>query len=78
LKALQNVIGAHFVNNKSFPRYAVGNVRLRLFFSAAVLSQLFVPYISRSQTKPFHLLEATTEDIQSAYRSGQLTARQLV
>lgn len=30
------------------------------------------------QTKRFHLLDATIEDIQNAYKSGQLTSRQLV
>ncbi|MBI2821036.1 MAG: hypothetical protein HYX74_02315, partial [Acidobacteria bacterium] len=33
---------------------------------------------SENQAKPFHLLEATIQDIHSAYQSGQLTARQLV
>ncbi len=33
---------------------------------------------SSSQTKTFHLLEATIEDVHSAYRSGKLTSHQLV
>ncbi|MBI4464371.1 MAG: amidase, partial [Acidobacteria bacterium] len=37
-----------------------------------------VPGHSRNQAKPFHLMEATIEDIHNAYRSGELTSRQLV
>jgi Asp-tRNA(Asn)/Glu-tRNA(Gln) amidotransferase A subunit family amidase len=33
---------------------------------------------ARSQARPFRLLETTIEDVHAAYRSGQLTARQLV
>jgi amidase len=46
------------------------------FFLLALLS--FGPSKSKSQTKTFHLLEATIEDIHDAYRSGRLTSRQLV
>src|SRR5262245_24242772 len=33
---------------------------------------------STGQAKPFHLLEATVDDVHSAYKSGKLTAHQLV
>jgi Asp-tRNA(Asn)/Glu-tRNA(Gln) amidotransferase A subunit family amidase len=33
---------------------------------------------STGQTKPFHLLEATVDDVHNAYKSGKLTAHQLV
>ena len=33
---------------------------------------------STSQTRPFHLLEATVEDVHNAYKAGTLTSRQLV
>ncbi|MBI4458456.1 MAG: amidase, partial [Acidobacteria bacterium] len=36
------------------------------------------PGDSWGQAKPFRLMEATVEDIQAAYKSGQLTAHQLV
>ena len=36
------------------------------------------PVRSMGQTKPFHLQEATIEDVHNAYKSGQLTAHQLV
>lgn len=45
---------------------------------ALALLYLLLPGNSRSQAKPFPLLEATIEDIHNAYRSGQLTCRQLV
>src|SRR5450631_1113522 len=32
----------------------------------------------QGQTKPFHLAEATIQDVQDAYKSGRLTTRQLV
>jgi amidase len=51
----------------------------RLAFSLAWLSCLFIwPGKSRSQTKPFHLAEATIEDVRDAYKSGKLTSHQLV
>lgn len=37
-----------------------------------------VPGNTESQAGPFRLLEATIEDIHNAYKSGQLTCRQLV
>ena len=48
------------------------------FASILVTLIFFVPIKSESQTEPFHLLEATMEDIHSAYRSGRLTSHQLV
>src|SRR5262245_39107314 len=33
---------------------------------------------AQSQGQPFHLLEATVDDVHAAYESGRLTARQLV
>lgn len=46
------------------------------FVSLALLS--CAPNKSTSQPQPFHLLEATIEDIQNAYRSGRLTSHELV
>src|SRR5438105_4524441 len=37
-----------------------------------------VPQSSSAQTKPFHLLETSVEDVHNAYKSGKLTAHQLV
>src|SRR5262245_52874910 len=45
--------------------------------AALLLSSLFVAP-GRSQPKPFRLEEATIAEIHEAYKSGQLTARQLV
>lgn len=36
------------------------------------------PRKATSQAEPFHLLEATVEDVHNAYKSGALTARRLV
>jgi amidase len=45
----------------------------------SLLSLFFVPSArSLAQTKPFHLQEATIQDIQDAYKSGRLTSHQLV
>ena len=33
---------------------------------------------SESQTKPFHLLETTVDEVHEAFKSGSLTARRLV
>ena len=48
--------------------------------TALVLFALFCVGSRKSsgQTKPFHLLEATVDDIHNAYKSGKLTSRQLV
>ena len=45
-----------------------------VFFSLLSL----VPGCSSSHIQPFHLLEATIEDVHNAYESGDLTSRQLV
>jgi len=54
-------------------------------FKSAVISALALatllsvePRKSTGQAKPFHLLEATVDDIHAAYRAGKLTSRQLV
>ena len=50
-----------------------------LVFALAFFSLILLcPVRSMGQTKPFHLQEATIEDVQNAYKSGQLTAHQLV
>jgi amidase len=50
-----------------------------MLFAIAVLVLLCgVPSDGRSQTKAFHLQEATIEDVHGAFKSGRLTARQLV
>jgi Asp-tRNA(Asn)/Glu-tRNA(Gln) amidotransferase A subunit family amidase len=59
------------MNNNHIPRYAIGSIVLLL------LSSVFVG-AGRSQTKAFHLAEATVQEVHDAYTSGQLTARQLV
>src|SRR6266571_3921360 len=66
------------MNKKRVPRLAL-RLKSTLTFAPILLVLLFfAPSKSTSQTKPFHLLEATIEDIQNAYRSGRLTSRQLV
>ncbi len=59
------------MNNRKSLRCACGSIALMFLVS------LF-PGKGQSQTKPFHLAEATIKDVQDAYKSGQLTARQLV
>src|SRR5438128_7953786 len=47
--------------------------------SLAFISWLVIwPGNSKSQTRPFHLPEATIEDVHDAYKSGRLTSHQLV
>jgi amidase len=46
--------------------------------SLAVWALLLGPLGSQGRTKPFHLAEATIEDVRAAYQSGRLTAHQLV
>src|SRR5712692_2222804 len=54
-------------------------MRRTLVFALALFSLIFLwPARSIGQTKPFHLQEATVEDVHDAYKSGQLTAHQLV
>jgi len=47
------------------------------FLALVFLGSLF-PGKGESQTKPFHLAEATIQNIHDAYKSGRLTAHQLV
>src|SRR5947209_13865208 len=64
---------------KSIPRLTSKPPKSIVAFAFILLILLFFgPSKSASQTKPFHLLEATIEDIHSAYRSGRLTSHQLV
>src|ERR1700730_13476157 len=57
--------------NQNIPRHASGPIALLFLVS------LF-PSEGQSQTKPFHLEEASVQDIQDAYKSVRLTAHQLV
>src|SRR5258708_26086907 len=67
------------MNRKGALRYASGSAKRTVAFSLALLSWLFIwPGKSRTQTRPFHLAEATTEDVRDAYKSGRLTSHQLV
>lgn len=59
------------MNKWNILRHACGSIALLFLVS------LF-PGQGRSQTKPFHLEEATIQDVQDAYKSGRLTAHQLV
>lgn len=67
------------MTNTSIPRFP-----LRSFTSAMAIAAFFLalitvgPRTGASQTRPFHLLEATIEDIHREYQAGRLTARQLV
>lgn len=64
---------------KSISRITPKPLKSTFAFAFILLALIFfVPIKSESQTKPFHLLEATIEDIHSAYRSGRLTSHQLV
>jgi amidase len=64
---------------KSTSRITSKLLKSTFAFASILLTLIFfVPIKSESQTKPFHLLEATIEDIHSAYRSGRLTSHQLV
>src|SRR5579864_5951835 len=56
---------------RTIPRHACG-------LSALLFLVSLFPSKSQSQTKPFHLAEATIQDVQDAYKSGGLTAHQLV
>ena len=46
--------------------------------SLAVWALLLGPLGSQGRTKPFHLAEATIEDVRAGYQSGRLTVHQLV
>jgi amidase len=64
---------------KRTPRLASKPLKSAVPFAFILFVLLsFAPNKSTSQTKPFHLLEATIEDIHSAYKSGRLTSHQLV
>src|SRR5438309_5030234 len=64
---------------KGIPRLASKPLKSTVAFALILLALLFsAPSKSTSQTEPFALLEATIEDIHSAYRSGRLTSHQLV
>jgi hypothetical protein len=62
------------------PTNARRRVRARCASGHIVLFLLFslLPIEGQTQTKPFHLMEAGIQDVQDAYKSGRLTARQLV
>src|SRR5437016_1376797 len=63
---------------RSIPR-VLGSFQLKFAFASVLLALLlFAPSKAASQSKNFHLLEATIEDVHDAYKSGQLTAHQLV
>jgi amidase len=65
--------------DKSIPRFASAPLKSTLAFAFILLALLFfAPAKTTSQTKPFHLQEATIEEIHSAYKSGRLTSHQLV
>jgi amidase len=65
--------------DKSIPRFASAPLKSTLAFAFILLALLFfAPTKTTSQTKPFHLQEATIEEIHSAYKSGRLTSHQLV
>ncbi|MEE8197195.1 MAG: hypothetical protein V3T69_08475, partial [Acidiferrobacterales bacterium] len=51
-----------------------------LLSQSTLLLCVLLPFVSLAsgQDKPFNLLEATIESIHVAYRSGELTSRQLV
>ena len=55
-------------------RCRAGCAALLVLFAIQLLSAREI----RGQNSPFHLLEATIDDIHAAYQSGNLTARQLV
>jgi len=63
---------------RSIPR-VLSSFQLKFAFASVLLALLpFAPSKATSQSKNFHLLEATIEDVHDAYKSGQLTAHQLV
>jgi amidase len=63
---------------RSIPR-VLGSFQLKFAFASVLLALLlFAPSKAASQSKNFHLLEATIEDVHDAYKSGRLTAHQLV
>src|SRR6202521_4263564 len=59
------------MNMRNIPRHACRPMALLFLVS-------IFPGAGQSQTKPFHLEEATIQDVQNAYKSGRLTTHQLV
>jgi Asp-tRNA(Asn)/Glu-tRNA(Gln) amidotransferase A subunit family amidase len=60
-------------------RLLSARLRFKLLFASGLIAlPFFWPGETMTQNQPFHLLEATVEDIHNAYKSEQLTARQLV
>ena len=47
-------------------------------FIALLLLVYLLPSEGQSQTRAFHLTEATIQNVQDAYKSGRLTAHELV
>src|SRR5215469_17838992 len=59
------------MNKRNIPMCACRSIALLFFVSLSA-------GVGQSQTKAFHLAEATIQDILDAYKSGQLTAHRLV
>ena len=56
-------------------------VELKLAIASGLVCSVLLSSAARqstAQTKPFHLLETSVEDVHNAYKSGKLTAHQLV
>ncbi len=67
------------MGNTSISRVTSRSFRSKTTIAALLLALAAIwPRTGASQTTPFHLLEATVTDIQSAYTSGRLTSRRLV
>ena len=65
--------------NESAVLYCASPTKRTLAFALAFFFLNFVvPVKTMAQTKPFHLEEATIEDVHNAYKSGRLTSHQLV
>jgi Asp-tRNA(Asn)/Glu-tRNA(Gln) amidotransferase A subunit family amidase len=63
-----------------FMHQGFDNKAARHASASMVLLLLVYPFPSegQSQTRAFHLTEATIQDVQDAYKSGRLTAHELV
>src|SRR5712691_13310465 len=67
------------MNENTILRRASTPTKRTLVFALAFFSLILLwPVRGVGQTKPFHLQEATIEDVHEAYKSGQLTSHQLV
>ena len=67
------------MGNTSIPRLASRLFKPAATTAVGLLALIAVSAkVSESQTTPFHLLEATVDTIQGAYKTGRLTSRQLV